>query len=107
MILKEKLYINGSLVFPSLEDAAAAYRESYLEMAQEKLVQAIETKDRRFFMPECTPASVIDEIKQCGYDVEFAEYFNVGYAYQISGWEAKVTKEDASYENNIREVVEA
>lgn len=94
MILEEKLYINGSLVFPSLEDAAAAYREAYLEMAQEKLVQAINDKQWRFFMPENTPKSVIEEIKLCGYDVEFAEYFNIGYAYQISGWEAKVNKED-------------
>lgn len=101
MILKEKLYINGSLVFPSIEDAAAAYREAYLEMAQEKLVQAIETKDRRFFMPECTPASVINEIKLGGYDVEFGEYFNVGYAYEVSGWEKHVREEDALLENTL------
>lgn len=101
MILKEKLYINGSLVFPSIEDAAAAYREAYLEMAQERLVQAINNKERRFFMPTETPASVINEIKHGGYDVEFGEYFNVGYAYEVSGWEKHVREEDVLLENAL------
>ncbi len=100
-ILEDKLYVHGSLVFPSLDDAAAAYREAFLEMAQERLVQAINNKERRFFMPTETPASVIEEIKQAGYDTEYAEFFNIGYAYAVSGWVKQVDKEDKLSENAV------
>lgn len=100
-ILKEKLYINGNLVFPSIDDAAAAYRESYLEMAQEKLVQAINNRSTYFRLPPETPLSIIDEIRQNGFSVDYRETFNDGYVFQVSGWSERIKEEDKCYENNI------
>lgn len=104
MILEEKLYINGSLVFPSLEDAATAYRESYLEMAQEKLVQAINNKVPYLLLPLETPISVIEEIKSNGFNVKKYEYYTDGIVdvgYEVSGWKQRVNEEDMCLGNVI------